>query len=513
MPQRGRRVRTEEPSPSDVFLWIAFCALGAASLSVFDRGGNSDRAMWFIAACAVIAFSSVLARQFFSEHEAEALPTSAKAWLGALGVLALFAVFSAIPIGLDAWLGLPGHARYGAVIESLSSPAIGATSLPVTLAPDNGFQSIVLLLSCLAIGLSAMALPEAMRFKLLVFLVAIALIQALLGVAQVAFRGASAFTLGYVGHVRAAGTFVNKNHLATLFVLLVPFAVLQASQAIANTSLRYDHRRLFFALWTVVTVSMVLACAATLSRSGIAAVMVVLIAAITVELSRAAKRGKNRRKALAAGGAAFVLLAIALGTSESFFAAVADSGASGSFSARLLMYEATLSGAIALFPLGSGIGSYAVAFPAFQPQSLPGFIEHAHNDVLQLLFEAGLFGVVALILIGVAAIRVATAWHRSSWHPTLGAYFLGALGFALHANLDFPARIPALAVIATILFSFACSFRPPKASLEQSDLSSSDTRGLARASATTLDQTHTIGTTKEASMRTDSIDTLESQVR
>jgi O-antigen ligase len=458
MPQRSRRSRAET-SPPDAFLWLTVCALGCATLSIFDRGGNTDRAIWLIAFCAAVALSAVLARKFFVAPHSENLNLSSKAWLAALGVLALFAIFSALPIGLDAWLMLPGHARYKPVIESLASSSVAAASLPVTLAPDAGLQALVLLLSCSAIALSAIALPETMRFKLLVFFVVIALLQALLGVAQIAFQGASVFTVDYVGHVRAAGTFVNKNHLATLFALLVPFTALQASQALASTELRYDLRRLFFMLWSVITISMVLACAATLSRSGIAAVMAVLIVAVTVETTRAARRGQKRRRTLAMGAVALFALGAALGSSESFFAAIADSSASGSFAARLEMYRATIGGAVSLFPLGSGIGSYAVAFPAFQPQTLTGFVEHAHNDLLQLLFEAGLFGLVALLLMGVAAIGVARTWRNSAFNPTLGAYLLGSLGFALHANLDFPARIPALAVIATILFSFACSFR------------------------------------------------------
>jgi O-antigen ligase len=197
-------------------------------------------------------------------------------------------------------------------------------------------------------------------------------------------------------------------------------------------------------------------------------VLTVLIIAICVELARATRRGQTRRRVLSLGAAALFLLGAILISSDSFFAAFSDAAATGSFAARLSMYEATIAGTLALFPLGSGIGSYAVAFPAFQPPTLSGFVEHAHNDVLQLMFEAGLIGLVALALIVFAAYKAFRNWQRSTWNPTLGAYLLGSLGFALHANLDFPARIPALAVIATILFSFACSFTPEPASTDES---------------------------------------------
>lgn len=466
MPQRSRRSRADE-NPPDFFSWVTGCALCAATLSVFDRGGNTDRAIWLIAICAALALAVTVVRLFLNRG-AITLSSSSKAWLAALCLLSIFAVLGALPIGIETWATLPGHARFKPVLDSLTSPSIAATTLPITLAADAGLRSVVLLLSCLAIAICATLLPEAMRFRLLLFFVLVALLQALIGVAQVAFRGASVFTIDYAGHVRAAGTFVNKNHLATLFALLVPFTALQASQSLSNTKLRYDHRRLLSLIWTGITVAFVLACAATFSRSGIAAMLAVLIAAITLETMRATRRGAERRRALGLGVGAIALLALLLSSSDSFFAAIGDSAATGSFAARLEMYEASIAGAGALFPLGSGIGSFAVAFPAFQPQTLAGFVEHAHSEPLQLIFEAGLVGLVALVLILIAAYFAFREWHRMAWNPTHGAYLLGSLGFALHANLDFPARIPALAVVATLLFSFACACREENATTSPS---------------------------------------------
>lgn len=458
MRQGSRRIRADS-HPPDFLSWVVTCSLALASLSVVDRGGNTDRAIWFIACCAIVALTSSVVRSFLSRTHEFAIAGSSKAWLAALTLLSAYAVFGALPVGLDTWASLPGREKYQLVLENLASPSIAATSIPISMAPDAGLRSVVLLLSCLAIALGATLLPERMRFRLMLFLIFVALVEALIGVAQIAFRGASIFTIDYVGHVRAAGTFVNKNHLATLFALLVPFAAIQASQSLTNTKLRYDHRRLVSILWVIVTLVLVLACAATLSRSGLAAVLTVLIAAVTIETIRVVRRGRKRRRAVISAVIAIGLLCVLLGSSESFFAAIGDPAAAGSFAARIEMYKASVNGALALFPLGSGIGSFSVAFPAFQPSELSGFIEHAHNDVLQVLFEAGLVGGAALVLVALAAYIAIRNWQQAAWNAKHGAYLLGSLGFALHANLDFPARIPALAVMATIVFSFACNFR------------------------------------------------------
>jgi O-antigen ligase len=457
MPRRSRRIRADESLP-DFFSWVSMCALAAACLSVFDRGGNTDQAIGWIACCSFVALAASVAQSIQTRIPMGTTRMGYKAWIAALCLLCAFAMVGVLPISIETWASLPGRDRYQLVLKHLASPTVGSSSIPISMAPDAGLRSVVLLLSCTAIAICAASFSETLRFRLLIVLIAIALAQALLGVAQIAFRGASIFTLDYVGHVRASGSFVNKNHLATLFALLIPFAALRASQSLSDIQLRYDLRRLFSTLWIGITLVLVLACMATLSRSGIAAALAVLITAITVETLRAARRDSKRQRVFATGFAALVFLVIVLGNSESFFAAIGDPGASGSFAARIEMYRATVDGAVALFPLGSGIGSYAVAFPAFQPLDLGGFIEHAHNDVLQLLFEAGFMGIGALALLLVAAFAAFRDWRESSWNPRQSAYILGALGFALHANLDFPARIPSLAVIATILFSFACNF-------------------------------------------------------
>ena len=102
-----------------------------------------------------------------------------------------------------------------------------------------------------------------------------------------------------------------------------------------------------------------------------------------------------------------------------------------------------------------------MAFPRFQTTALAGFVEYAHNDYLQLLFEAGLAGaLVILLLAGSAALTVKLARRLGDPAARLGpgvACMLGALAFAIHAWFDFPAHIPAVAIMATMLFGLAAN--------------------------------------------------------
>ena len=121
------------------------------------------------------------------------------------------------------------------------------------------------------------------------------------------------------------------------------------------------------------------------------------------------------------------------------------------------MNQHTWPGIVEFFPLGAGLGSYAIAFQRFQTPNLLGFVEYAHNDYLQLLFELGALGAVVLVLLLLAAVLSGrTLWRfrvrGERLSPALACY-LGAFAFAIHAWFDFPAHIPAIAILATLLFT------------------------------------------------------------
>ena len=60
---------------------------------------------------------------------------------------------------------------------------------------------------------------------------------------------------------------------------------------------------------------------------------------------------------------------------------------------------ATLEGIGAFFPLGAGMGTFPEAFRRFHPADIPLFVNHAHNDYLEWLFEGGLLAAGLLLLL------------------------------------------------------------------------------------------------------------------
>jgi tetratricopeptide (TPR) repeat protein len=119
----------------------------------------------------------------------------------------------------------------------------------------------------------------------------------------------------------------------------------------------------------------------------------------------------------------------------------------------------TLQGARDYFWTGSGVGTFAFAFrrPAMY---LPlKTIDHAHSDYLEALVELGV--PAGLFLIGILAFF----WARTAWRiAEAGSHrrrmlamgcWLGASGILLHAAVDFPLRIPAVAALAAVLAGLA----------------------------------------------------------
>ncbi|MDZ4355380.1 MAG: hypothetical protein U1B84_03020 [Variovorax sp.] len=127
---------------------------------------------------------------------------------------------------------------------------------------------------------------------------------------------------------------------------------------------------------------------------------------------------------------------------------------------RALTREATWQGALAFWPLGSGLGSYAWVFPRFQSPEVGYYLlDLAHNDYLQILMETGVLGLAAMMLaLALMGRRVLQLFRAargtSSWSSAnrlAVACGLGLLATLLHAWVDYPFRIPANAMLTAFL--------------------------------------------------------------
>ncbi len=128
---------------------------------------------------------------------------------------------------------------------------------------------------------------------------------------------------------------------------------------------------------------------------------------------------------------------------------------------RLTVYRATWE-MVKDFPLfGIGYEAFPVIFPRYQPEAIRLRYLQAHNDFLQLLAETGWIGFI--LLIGGIVLLLADIikrWQRRH-DPFVqvmvpaGLAALGAIG--LHSLVDFNLRIPANALLCTVVLALTCA--------------------------------------------------------
>jgi len=217
---------------------------------------------------------------------------------------------------------------------------------------------------------------------------------------------------------RYLGPLVNANHLATCLLLLAPCAL-------------YVGRRDPSALWRGVgIVSSVGALCALVAVQSVGAALVA---------SSVAAWAISRERAWGLRGTALLLLGGSLGV---FFLLRQPTWLDHSLLGRWDQYTATLSMLAERPLLGWGSGTYTVAFERFDLGGRFVHAEHAHSDVLEWAAETGALGVVMgavvlwLTLRGIA--------NTSGSRRALG---YGLLAASLHACIEFPLHIPAVAML------------------------------------------------------------------
>jgi hypothetical protein len=245
------------------------------------------------------------------------------------------------------------------------------------------------------------------------------------------------------------GTYINRNHFAGLMNMCIPVSV---GLFVSSITSRVKARRFLFLYFLCAgIVVMVLGLIFSMSR------MAQLSLAAAVLLVLLLMTAKTRHTALP------IVLALVLGMGFLWgmwkgMAPVEERWQTieTSYEDRSLIWQSTLK-LIESFPLtGTGLGTYELAYPPYKPQKLGAMImEHAHNDYLEFLSEAGLIGFIpwlAFFLLFFASSVRALLKRRNPYSIFLGASGLAAVvALLVHSLADFNLQIPANAMLLFLL--------------------------------------------------------------
>ncbi len=367
-----------------------------------------------------------------------------------IGASILLALLQLVPLPPELWQALPGRALFAQAADLSGQPQPWR---PLAIVPGAAINAAGSLVVPVAMLVLLIGLEPQERPRLVGIMLGLVVASTLVGLLQ--FSGAGFDNLlinDTVGEV--SGTFANRNH----FALFVAVGCLLAPVWAFVEDRRPGWR-------APVSVGLILLFTLTILASGSRAGMAIGILALGTGLllvQQGIRRTLRRYPrwvfpaliaAIVIAIGVLVLISIAADRAISIQRAIAVDAEQDMRSRGL---PTVLAMVREYWPWGSGLGGFDPLFRINEPFGLlkPTYFNHAHNDLIEVVLDAGLPGllllVAALVWWAAASVR---AWRAGAGvhHalPKLGSAIL--LFVILASAFDYPARTPLM--MATIVIA------------------------------------------------------------
>ncbi len=372
------------------------------------------------------------------------IPTGA--WQLSALIIAL-PLLQLIPLPAGIWQAFPGREGMRAALDLTGD---GESWRAISMSPPRTLSSLLAALAAVLSLVLAAGLGARGRWLLLGIVAAGGLATLLIGAAQLSGGAGNPARFFDPNGIYLTG--FQANHNATADVLLIGMLAMAAlgRQALNRGLIRFDGYRLGGAVLAVDTV-MVLGLYLTGSRAGLALLpLVLMFQYLILQPDRKVhwfRLGASAAATAMVAGLAFVLLR----GNRMVELIAARFTLEGEFRPELWRDSVYALGQT--WPAGSGQGTFVSVMMAAErlevvDQTQPN---RAHNDYLELVIEAGLPGLLVLVIVAILIFR---ALVRARREPPAGsrAQVLFASGtlavIALHSLVDYPMRSMALAAAA-----------------------------------------------------------------
>lgn len=359
-------------------------------------------------------------------------------------VLAAIALLQFFPLPFSLWRVLPGREMVAAGLVTIGAPQGWQT---LSFAPWSGFASIVWLLPAAGLAAGAARATTIPLRPLAQTVVGIALLSVLVALFQ--RFGNQVYFYEVTNSGQGVGFFANANHQATFLLA----AILLWSALRVDVQGTRDRRRDWLgarAVHAAIIVTLLFGIWMTGSAAGAGLALVALAGSVLLHTPEL--RLNWRLVALAMLAAMLAVAALYL---TGVFAENLGDKATGANLNRLVFYRTGIEMIGATFPFGSGIGTFADYYHWFEDlrSVSPTFVNHAHNDLLEVAIETGLPGIAAMLLFAawwLERARAILARRRTSPYPLAALMVVGVI--AAHSAVDYPLRTAAVAS----LFALCC---------------------------------------------------------
>jgi O-antigen ligase len=360
-----------------------------------------------------------------------------------------------IPIPATVWSHLPGREVY---VHAAQVSGVDQAWRPTTLSAARSLNSLFALSVPLAALLLAGLQSRQYEEQVVWLVAALGLASAVWGVFQLLAPGSVLYFYSITNN-GPVGFFANRNHQAVFLAAIVPFLVHLALENGARHKLG-----LIPILALGGAALMILVALVTGSRAGLLSLILSFAMSAVMVIGRWSGGPKGRRSARAgmavAGGIAGLGIIVAilflfghgLAFERLYSTSTAEEGRYQVLPTLLVMVRD-------LFPVGGGFGSFDLIYYHYETLGVLSqyYLNHAHNDWLEILIEGGL-ATAALLLIALAwMLRRTLSVVRNSERGSRWSRQLAALTFVLILGLasffDYPLRTPSIAAV----FAVCCS--------------------------------------------------------
>lgn len=368
------------------------------------------------------------------------LPDDRAVWALAIIVIAL-PVLQLVPLPPSVWSSLPGREAQYAALE-----LVGAQNSwqPLTMSGSQTLASLLTLIAPVLLLVMTAALSPRQRYWLIAAIAALAVLTVMLGALQLSSGGAG-FRL-YQGRTLGIIMGFQANRNSTVDVLLIGLLAIAAYAA----SKRKSQSQLWFAGGAVLVV---IASVLTASRAGILLLIPAVFASIAIIAIGQRHRAKRLLLVLTGSFAAFAAGGYFLLQTNPALQRVAERFGL-SEQARPELWTNTVYAAQQFWPFGSGMGTFTLSYIGLEPlDAVDGTRPNrAHNDYLELMLEAGVFGLVVLAVAAALILLMAVrAWKDRKEDQVQIAFAMATLLIvAVHSVVDYPMRSMSLACLAAV---------------------------------------------------------------
>jgi O-antigen ligase len=351
----------------------------------------------------------------------------------------------------------------------------GVKRVSLSLAPSRTLEDGLLLVACALAGFLVVRVFVHRRqiIRLMTVIAASGAFQALFGLSQLPRNQPSLLFYPKTFNLDSVtGTFVNRNHFSGYLELVIPIVLALIFSRIDLLSMPGMKWRRRLAVLTsrgvagnvILTIGflfMALGILKSNSRSG--AILLGLTFLIFAELiALTFGRMKLRRSWLLR----ILMIGLVLVTLIALYSGVESM--IGRFSIDSLLqdgrprYWMTILRVIKDFPLlGTGLGTFALSYEAYETLGLQGMFDHAHNDYLEYLSELGIagFGILfaGILFILVDAFRVWFKRRNVEAKSLAMGGLVSAVIILLHSLTDFNLHIPATMFLFAVVLGLTWS--------------------------------------------------------